>query len=110
MVDAIFSETEGNPFFVEEVFRHLAEEGKLFADGEFRTDIDVDELDVPESVRLVVGRRLERLGDEAQKVLAAGAVVGRAFPFRLLEAITDVEAGRLLDVVEEAEAARRDRR
>ena len=106
VVDAIFSETEGNPFFVEEVFRHLAEEGKLFADGEFRTDIDVDELDVPESVRLVVGRRLERLGDEAQKVLAAGAVVGRAFPFRLLEAITDVESGRLLDVVEEAEAAR----
>ena len=26
----IFDETEGNPFFVEEVFRHLAEEGKLF--------------------------------------------------------------------------------
>jgi class 3 adenylate cyclase/tetratricopeptide (TPR) repeat protein len=106
VVDAVFTETEGNPFFVEEVFRHLAEEGKLFTDGEFRTDIEVDELDVPESVRLVVGRRLERLGDEAQKVLGAGAVVGRAFPFRLLEAITDVEAGRLLDVVEEAEAAR----
>ena len=47
---------------------------------------------------------------EAQKVLAAGAVVGRGFPFRLLEAITDIDAGRLLDIVEEAEAARGDRR
>jgi class 3 adenylate cyclase/tetratricopeptide (TPR) repeat protein len=107
VVDAVFDETEGNPFFVEEVFRHLAEEGKLLDDaGEFRTDIEVDELDVPESVRLVVGRRLERLGAEAQKVLAAGAVVGRAFPFALLEQITDVDVGRLLDIVDEAEAAK----
>ena len=106
VVDAIFTETEGNPFFVEEVFRHLVEDGKLFDDGEFRADIEVDELDVPESVRLVVGRRLERLGPDAQKVLAAGAVVGRAFPFRLLEEISDVSSVELLDLVEAAEAAR----
>ncbi len=107
IVDAIFSETEGNPFFVEEVFRHLNEEHKLFDEsGDFRFDIMVDELDVPESVRLVVGRRLERLGEQAQKVLAAGAVVGRAFPFSLLEEISEVDSGELLDIVEEAEAAR----
>src|SRR5439155_5366284 len=87
--------------------RHLVEEGKVFDEnGAFRTDITVDELDVPESVRLVVGRRLERLGAESQKVLAAGAVVGRAFPFSLLEQITEIDAGSLLDIVEEAEAAR----
>ena len=107
IVDAVFAETEGNPFFVEEVFRHLVEEGKVFDDaGEFRTDIEVDELDVPESVRLVVGRRLERLGAEAQKVLAAAAVVGRGFAFALLEEIAEVDAGRLLDIVDEAETAR----
>ena len=61
---------------------------------------------MPESVRLVVGRRLERLGTDAQKALAAGAVVGRGFPFSMLEEITDVDSGRLLDIVEEAEAAR----
>jgi len=103
----VFDETEGNPFFVEEVFRHLVEEGKVFDEnGEFRTNLTVGELDVPESVRLVVGRRLERLGGEAQKVLAAGAVVGRGFPFSLLEQITEIDAGTLLDIVEEAEAAR----
>ena len=30
LVRTIYRETEGNPFFVEEVFRHLAEEGRLF--------------------------------------------------------------------------------
>jgi class 3 adenylate cyclase/tetratricopeptide (TPR) repeat protein len=107
IVAAVFEETEGNPFFVEEVFRHLVEEGKVFDEsGDFRTDIEVDELDVPESVRLVVGRRLGRLGAESQKALAAGAVVGRGFPFSLLEEITEMDTGRLLDAVEEAEHAR----
>lgn len=107
VVEVIFEETEGNPFFVTEVFRHLAEEGRLFdASGAFRSDLAVDELDVPESVRLVVGRRLERLGPQAHRALAAAAVVGRGFPFALLEEITDVDAGELLDIVEEAEAAR----
>src|SRR5207302_1126703 len=63
LIDAIYSETEGNPFFVEEVFRHFVEEGKVFDEkGEFLPSVKIDELDVPESVRLVVGRRLERLG------------------------------------------------
>ena len=107
LIDVVFSETEGNPFFVEEVFRHLVEEGRVFDEaGEFRAGIEIDELDVPESVRLVVGRRLERLGPEAQKVLAAGAVVGRGFPFSLLEEIVDIDGDRLLDIVEEAEAAK----
>jgi class 3 adenylate cyclase/tetratricopeptide (TPR) repeat protein len=107
LVDAIYSETEGNPFFVEEVFRHFVEERKVFDEsGEFLSDIAIDELDVPESVRLVVGRRLERLGLEAHKALAAGAVVGRGFSFSLLEAISDVDGGAVLDIVDEAERAR----
>ena len=106
IVEAVFSETEGNPFFVGEVFRHFVEDGKVFdADGEFRTDLEVDELDVPESVRLVVGRRLERLGADSQKALAAAAVVGRAFPFRLLEELSDLDPAALLDVVDDAETA-----
>ena len=106
VVTAVYDETEGNPFFVEEVFRHLIEEGKLLDGGEFREDITIDDLDVPESVRLVVGRRLERLGPESQRVLAAGAVVGRAFPFRLLQEVAGTEPGRLVDIVDEAEVAR----
>jgi len=106
VVRVVFEETEGNPFFVMEVFRHLAEEGRLFdASGAFRSDLSVDELDVPESVRLVVGRRLERLGPASQKALAAAAVVGRGFPFAMLQEITDIGPDLLLDIVEEAEAA-----
>jgi hypothetical protein len=53
LVSLIFEESQGNPFFVEEVYRHLIEDGKVFDEaGEFRTDIKIDEIDVLENVRL----------------------------------------------------------
>jgi predicted ATPase len=67
LVSVIFDESQGNPFFVEELYRHLVEEGAIFdAAGQFRTDIKIDEIEVPENARLVIGRRLERL-DENEK-------------------------------------------
>jgi tetratricopeptide (TPR) repeat protein len=107
LVRSIYQETEGNPFFVEEVFQHLKEEGALFGDaGTWRTDLDVQELEVPEGVRLVIGRRLERLSPESYKVLTFGAVVGRSFSLNLLEAIGEVTGDGLLDALEESERAR----
>jgi tetratricopeptide (TPR) repeat protein len=109
LAPVIFEETEGNPFFVAEVFRHLAEEGALFdASGAFLRDLRVEHLRVPDSVRLVVGRRLERLSSGARRVLTTGAVVGRGFPLALLENLEAADAGPdgILDALEEAERAR----
>lgn len=102
----VFEETEGNPFFVEEVFRHLAEEGKLFdQQGAFRPNLRVDQLHVPESVRLVLGRRLERLSGDAQRILTTAAVIGREFPLELLEELEKARPDAALEAVEEAERA-----
>jgi predicted ATPase len=103
---AVFKETEGNPFFVEEVYQHLAEEGWLFdATGAWRADLRMGAIDVPEGVRLVIGRRLDRLGEQARKVLTAAAVIGRTFPIDVLQAVVDVTDDEVLDAVEEAERA-----
>ncbi|MDQ4097001.1 MAG: AAA family ATPase, partial [Actinomycetota bacterium] len=107
VVQAIYSETEGNPFFFEAVYDHLVEEGRLFdADGRFRSDLVIGELDVPSSVRLAVGRRLERLGDDVKQVLTQAAIVGRAFSVEVLEAMDGSDPDALLDVIETAERAR----
>jgi tetratricopeptide (TPR) repeat protein/predicted Ser/Thr protein kinase len=106
LAKAVFKETEGNPFFVEEVYQHLSEEGKLFDEsGAWKSDLRVGTIEVPEGVRLVIGRRLDRLGDQARKVLTAAAVIGRTFPLDLLEAIVDVSQDDVLDAVEEADRA-----
>ncbi|MBV8360059.1 MAG: AAA family ATPase, partial [Deltaproteobacteria bacterium] len=87
LVTLIFDETQGNPFFIEEVFSHLVEEERIFdAVGNFRQSYDADELTVPDNVRLVLGRRLARLSDNTREVLSAASVIGRSFSFMLLEA------------------------
>ena len=103
----VFEETEGNPFFVEEVFRHLSEEGRLFDEtGKWRQGLRVDNLQVPEGVRLVLGRRLERLGEEARRILTTAALIGRSFSLRLLEELEkQAQPDAALEAVEEAERA-----
>lgn len=107
VVRLIYHETEGNPFFVEEVFDHLSEEGRLLdANGQWKLDLNAEELEVPEGVRLVIGRRIERLNPKSPKILAAAAVIGRIFELEILEALEGFDPDDVLDVVEDAENAK----
>ena len=102
----VFEETEGNPFFVEEVFRYLAQEGLLFDEhGVWRTRLRADQLHLPEGVRLVIRRRLERLGEKTRRMLTTAAIVGRSFSLDLLEHLEGVQPDAVLEAIEEAERA-----
>jgi DNA-binding winged helix-turn-helix (wHTH) protein/predicted ATPase len=106
VVAEIFAETEGNPFFVEELFHHLEDEGRLYdAAGQFRSKLQIGELDAPRSVRLVVARRLARLGRLTREILAAASVIGRFFSFEVLQVLYDDHADSILECLEEAEKA-----
>src|SRR5205085_6304126 len=100
-------ETDGNPFFVAELLRHLLESGAVVQepDGRWALQDDVSRLGLPESVREVVGRRVQRLGEETRRTLAAAAVIGRDFELSLLSAVTEEDEERLLDRLDAAEAA-----
>ena len=75
--------------------RHLLETGKLFDEpGAWRTDISVGETEVPRSVAMLIGRRLDGAAPETMKVMAAAAVIGRVFPFDLLVTISAHRRGR----------------
>jgi len=103
----IAEETDGNPFFVGEVLRGLLESGALIFDEESaRWSVDRSSvIALPESVREVVERRVERLGDDTREVLTLAAVIGRSFDVELLESMLDTEESALLDHLEAAVAA-----
>jgi len=104
---AVHEETEGNPFFVREVLRHLAETGAVERnEGGWTTRRPVDELGIPEGVRDVVGRRLARLSDDANRALRVAAVVGPEFELAVVRVAGDLGEDELLGAIEEAAAGR----
>ena len=106
LAHAIHAETEGNPLFVGEVLRHLAETGRIYEkDGRWTSD-DPSNVGIPEGVREVIGRRLSRLSDDANETLTLAAVIGRGFELPILVGISELEEDRLLELVDEAVEAR----
>ena len=102
----VHAETEGNPFFVGQVLRHLSETGAIRVEGD-RWHVDrAAGSGIPEGVREVIGRRLSRLSAETNDVLAVAAVIGREFDRQLLVDATDGATEDVLDALEEAEATR----
>jgi predicted ATPase len=100
---ALYRQTDGNPFFVTEVVRLLGSQGRLESVAGAAGVLGGG---LPEGVRAVVAERLGRLSDDCQRVLEVAAVVGRDFGLRVLQPASGSDSGRLLELLEEAEAAR----
>ncbi len=97
----IHRHTEGNPLFVTEVVRDLVQAGELTEEKvSGRSSWSVR---IPEGVREVIGRRLDRLSDRANEIFTTAAVVGREFTLDALKELSeDTSEGQLLDVLDEA--------
>jgi class 3 adenylate cyclase/tetratricopeptide (TPR) repeat protein len=105
--DALLAETDGNPFFVGEMLRHLAETGGIYQDesGRWTSTEELRTGGLPVSIREVVGHRVLRLGPETQQVLTLASVIGRDFDLDLLERVVDVDADHLVDLCDAAVGA-----
>ncbi len=81
----IYHHTEGNPFFIGEVVRSLIFEGKIKWTGErWQSTVKATELEIPQSVRLLIERRLVKLSPDCRTTLTIAAVLGRKFSSALL--------------------------
>jgi eukaryotic-like serine/threonine-protein kinase len=105
LVDAIHTETEGNPFFIEEVTKALLEEGKLCFNDVCWEGQKNTEIEIPQSVRLTIQNRLSRLPDPTQDVLRLASTIGRRFEFEILSRASDLDEDTLIEALETAERA-----
>ena len=96
LAEAVQEQTDGNPFFVGEVVRLLASEGKLTSGG------SAAELQIPQGVREVVGRRLDRLSEETNETLRVAAVIGRDFDRELVWRVAQQEPDQLMKAAQES--------
>lgn len=95
----IAARAAGNPFFVEEIVRDLAERGVLQGEpGSYQRSGDIADVDVPATLQATIGARIDRLGGRAKRTLNAAAVIGGRFDADLLAAlIPDVDVAPLIE-------------
>ena len=105
--DALSAETDGNPFFVGEMLRHLAETGAISEDeqGRWVVSADLRASGLPVSIREVIGRRVALLGAPTRDVLSMAAVIGRDFDADVLARVADLDEDTVIDGCDRAVAA-----
>ena len=101
LATAIQRETEGNPLFVGELVRLLASEGRLE-----EAVASAGALSIPQGVREVIEYRLGRLSDGCKRLLSIASVLGREFQLETLARISEEPKEEVLDLLDEALAAR----
>lgn len=104
VAEALYRQTDGNPFYLVEMLAHLRETGTQ-GDGRSTRVVDGSAPGLPDSIREVLRARLARLGPEAARVLSDAAVIGQEFDLAILAGSTGVEVDALLDLLDVAARA-----
>jgi predicted ATPase/class 3 adenylate cyclase len=99
VLQQLVANTDGNPLFVEELTKMVLESGLLReVEGRYELAAPSLTLAIPTTLRDSLIARLDRLG-AAKSVAQLAAVLGRTFPYELLQAISSVDVATLDDAL-----------
>jgi class 3 adenylate cyclase len=104
LADAVYRESGGNPYFIEEIIRHLVESRAIYQrDGKWVSDArHIGELGIPRGIRDVIDRRLSRLSEDCRELLATAAAIGHEFQLQILDRVSGQPAATVSDHLREA--------
>jgi DNA-binding CsgD family transcriptional regulator len=97
----LFGWTRGNPFFVEETLKALVQSGRLHQHDGRWLGWEVDEIELPRSVRDAVLERLDRLSPEARALADLHSVVGTSATYETLRSICGLDEERCVAALDE---------
>jgi DNA-binding CsgD family transcriptional regulator len=100
-LNTIFSLTEGNPFFVEEILKALIDDGDIFYANGVWDRKEINQLRIPRTIKDAVRRRTQHLDEQTLQVLTLASVMGRRFDFRLLQDLLQVNEVDLMAMLKE---------
>ncbi|MES0344096.1 MAG: ABC transporter substrate-binding protein [Anaerolineales bacterium] len=90
--ELILIRSEGNPFYLEEVVRHLLESGLIQEiDGQWVVADEIDTLGIPDTLQGVLLARIDRLEGDVRDTLQRASVIGKSFLYKLLQSIAEAE-------------------
>ncbi|MCP4622770.1 MAG: AAA family ATPase [bacterium] len=98
LAQKLVSRALGNPFFIEELVRSLAEAGNLAGQpGAYRLVKSINIKKLPYSVQAVLAARIDRLGEATKQVLQTASVIGQEFAESILGHAMDLSGTELND-------------
>jgi class 3 adenylate cyclase/tetratricopeptide (TPR) repeat protein len=95
LTERTLTQAEGNPFYLEEIIRSLLGSGALVQDGEtgqWQVSRHMDDIEIPGTLHGVLMARIDRLPEDAKRVLQTASVIGRIFTYHVLGAVAEEEA------------------
>ncbi|MCX8173036.1 MAG: tetratricopeptide repeat protein [Thermoplasmata archaeon] len=92
----VFEKTDGNPLFIEEIIKAYGEKivHRSFA-------IDEEETEIPQTVKYIITRKMERMSPEKKKILTFASVFGREFYFSVIQKLCEMSEESVLENLEE---------
>jgi class 3 adenylate cyclase/tetratricopeptide (TPR) repeat protein len=97
----IIERAQGNPFFLEELVNALVERGDFEGEkGAYRLKGGIDTIPLPPTVQAVIAARIDRLEENAKKLLEIASVVGREIAVSILEMVAGLPAAELSEAAQ----------
>ncbi|MEW6536266.1 MAG: tetratricopeptide repeat protein [Candidatus Auribacterota bacterium] len=100
LIELVVNETEGNPFFIEELLKTLIENKDIKFEKNHLTIKPAETITLPSSVRDLVLDRIDKLPEELQEILTIAATIGQEFSLPLLSFITGKNEGHIQDILD----------
>ncbi|MCS6886157.1 MAG: protein kinase [Acidobacteriota bacterium] len=100
LLELLWNETQGNPYYLAEILRLLVEEGKIFWNGQRWVFEQLDSVGLPTSILNIVDAHLRRFSQEEMEVFMQAAVLGEQFSFELLRLVCGMSEDKLIDILE----------
>ncbi|MGW8251642.1 MAG: ATP-binding protein, partial [Anaerolineales bacterium] len=104
-LESIYRDTEGNPFYIEEVCKALIEEGKLYNAGGVWRRSDMQSIIIPKTISAAILSRASRLSQPVQEMLRQAAILGQEFNVETLHRMGTWDEAALENMLENARRA-----
>lgn len=98
----IIERAQGNPFFIEELVGAIVERGDFEGEkGAYRLKGGIDTIPLPATVQAVIAARIDRLEEDAKRVLEVASVIGREISISVLEQVCGSDQAGLSEAVQQ---------
>ncbi len=100
-LNKLYDESEGNPFFIEEVLKSLMDEGIIRRHAHiWDAGVDLSSIRIPNTIKDVITHRIARMDDSTKKVLRYASIIGTKFEFDVLQKASEISSESLLDILD----------